>query len=194
VGGRAGGSAGIIGTTGGTAGGSSGRDGSAGAGGRGTRTGGRSGSTGGAGGGTGGSWGTGGTAAGGAGGAGPAMCDPSIRDKDSCDFRASECRKTCGVSALATKPCTCTAGQWNCGDCVYPAGDYSCYQLDKSFVPSCPSGTSNGTTTCTGICSLCSGYQDTTGTDKVGYCSCTDPGGNAPSVYRCASTSEWPPQ
>lgn len=164
--------------------------------------GGAGGSKGGAGGssvgGRGGWWSGGGGATGGSGNGGSIgglqMCDPSIRDKDSCNFGTSACRKTCGVSAMATKPCTCSQGQWNCGDCSYGPGDYSCYRLPASSVPACPFGTVNGNTTCTKACALCSGYRDTTGSDKVGYCSCEDAGTDAPPVYRCASTSEWPPQ
>ncbi len=99
------------------------------------------------------------------------------------------------MAGLATKPCYCSGGQWNCGTCVYPPGDYSCYELPAfGAVPSCSQSTMNGVTSCSGICSLCSGYLDSNGMPKAGYCSCSDSDASAPPVYRCASNSEWPPQ
>jgi hypothetical protein len=121
------------------------------------------------------------------------MCDPSMKDNDPCTRGEAACRKTCGVSGLATKACTCSfAGQWDCGTCTYPAGDYSCYQL-PAFVPSCPFGTMSGDR-CSTTCSVCSGYADSTGMSKAGYCSCSDPDAYGVRVYHCASSSEWPPQ
>jgi hypothetical protein len=141
----------------------------------------------------GGGWtGSAGTTGRGGSGASLPMCDPEIKDNDFCTLGTPACRKTCGVAALATKPCSCIAGQWNCGTCVYPSGDYSCYRL-QGFTPQCPFATMSGVTRCTSLCSLCSGYVDSAGAPKIGYCACaeSDSGGN---VYRCASTSEWPPQ
>lgn len=181
------------GVTDGGAGGSvdaSASGGSTGAGG-GAGSGGRAG-TGGWWGGTGGWWGgTGGTTA-------LPMCDSSLRDKTACTPGSVTCSKNCGVDDLATKPCSCVAGNWSCGTCTYPPGDYSCYQIPASGVQSCGPGTTNGVTSCFGMCSLCSGYLDSTGTPKDGYCACLNDGsgggvyGN--SVYRCASSAEWPPQ
>jgi len=37
-------------------------------------------------------------------------------------------------------------------------------------------------------CLLCSGYQDSAGSPKTGYCVC------AASLWKCASDKEWPPQ
>lgn len=164
------------------------------AGGAGARTGGRGGATTG----TGGWWNTGsggwGWGTGGASGTLP-MCDASIRDKDTCDFGTADCRKTCGVSELGTKPCTCTNRQWNCGDCAYPSGDYSCYELPASGpVPPCPANTINGMTSCFGSCTLCANYTDTSGMAKMGYCACNQDPGDSQRLYHCASSAEWPPQ
>jgi len=191
-----GGAAGQTVGTGGDAGGPGGRGG-----GSATRTGGRGGGTTSTGG-SGGNWGSGGRWSGDAGRMGSTggsdgglpMCDPSIRDKDPCDSGTPDCRKSCGVSSMATKPCTCTGRQWACGDCVYPSGDYSCYQLPAMAPPPCPPSTVNGMTACVGNCTLCSNYMDTTGMPKMGYCACNlDPGDSA-RVYHCASSAEWPPQ
>jgi len=190
---RSGGGAGTIGT-GGSAGGPGGKDGG------GARSGGHGGgvaSTGGTG-----NWGSGGSWTGDAGRTGSTggsegglpMCDAALRDKDPCDLGTPDCRKGCGVSALAQKQCTCTNRQWACGDCVYPSGDYSCYQLPAMSPPPCPQSTVNGMTACVGNCTLCSNYTDTSGTPKIGYCACSlDPGDSA-RVYHCASLAEWPPQ
>ena len=180
------GTAGAGGDTGGAGGSAGAGGGSAGAGGV-AGAGGRSG-TGGWWSGTGGWWGgTGGTTT-------LPMCDSSIRDKSSCTFGSADCLKNCGVDDLATKPCSCVSGSWSCGTCTYPAGDYSCYELPVSGVPSCAPGTTNGDTACFGMCSLCSGYLDSTDTWKSGYCACLNDGPNNTSVYRCASSAEWPPQ
>jgi len=149
-----------------------------------------------------GNWGSGGWWMGGAGRSGSSggseggmpMCDPSLREKDPCDFGTPQCRKACGVSALATKPCTCTNRQWTCGDCVYPSGDYSCYKLPAMSPPPCPPSTVNGMTACTGNCTQCSNYTDTSGMPKMGYCACSLEPGDSARVYHCASSSEWPPQ
>ena len=133
----------------------------------------------------------------GAGGAGvdTPMCDPALRDRDPCTAGAADCRKTCGVSERGTKPCTCGNRQWSCGDCAYPSGDYSCYQLPASGpVPPCPPNTVNGMTSCFGDCTLCANYLDTTGMPKMGYCACNQDPGDGQRLYHCASSSEWPPQ
>jgi hypothetical protein len=122
------------------------------------------------------------------------MCDPDIKDNASCSFGTPSCRKTCGVSALATKACSCAGGQWSCGACSYPPGDYSCYELPSGFIPQCPFATMSGITSCNALCSLCSGYVDSTGAPKIGYCACSDDPDSAGHVYKCASSAEWPPQ
>jgi len=123
------------------------------------------------------------------------VCDPALRDRDPCAAGAVDCRKTCGVSELGAKPCTCADRQWSCGDCVYPSGDYSCYELPASGpVPACPPNTVNGMTSCFGDCTLCANYLDTTGTPKIGYCACNRSPGDGQRLYHCASSAEWPPQ
>jgi hypothetical protein len=125
-------------------------------------------------------------------GSGLPACDPDVKDGGFCALGTAACRKACGVGAGATKPCSCIGGLWNCGTCVYPSGDYSCYRL-QGFTPQCPFATMSGVTRCTSLCSLCSGYVDSAGVPKAGYCACSesDAGGN---VYQCASYAEWPPQ
>jgi len=93
---------------------------------------------------------------------------------------------------------------WECGAsvgmCTYPATtDLSCYRLPEAGTPpNCPANTQSGKTACTTMCSICSGYVDSGGAPKTGYCSCsgtaTDDAGVSGMVYQCASTTEWPPQ
>jgi hypothetical protein len=55
-------------------------------------------------------------------------------------------------------------------------------------------GLGSGTTVaCTQTCSICSGYVDSTGAQKVGYCVCEAMTDGSRS-YECASSAEWPPQ
>jgi hypothetical protein len=132
------------------------------------------------------------------------LCDSSVKDKGTCAAGSADCNKTCGISGSnALKPCTCTtAGTWNCsgGTCVYPAGfDASCYPL-PSAPAACPANTQSNVTMCTTTtpCSMsvCSGYVDSTGAAKTGYCACSGmkafDGGAPVPVYLCASTTEWP--
>ena len=180
------------GAVGGCDGGTSGT-GSAAAGGRGSAAGGRVAAVGGRGGGTGGRGGAPDTDGMGV-GSGLPMCAPDLKDKSACAPGSDGCWKTCGVNNRATKPCSCVAGLWNCGDCVYPPGDYSCYDLSGSaFVAPCPPETHSGMVSCAVLCSLCSGYVDSTGAPKIGYCAC-DTGPDGSRTYQCASSSEWPPQ
>ena len=170
-----------------------------------TGTGGSGGSTG-----TGGTTGTGGSAGNDGGGqdAAPlAACASTVKDNGACTPGTDvDCTKTCGISGSgATKPCTCTvAGTWNCGGgtCVYPSGFPNTCYIRPATVPACPNLTQSNMTTCTptAACTdtICSGYVDSTGTPKTGWCACTGTksvdGGPEMSVYLCASSAEWPPQ
>jgi hypothetical protein len=139
---------------------------------------------------------SGGTGGAGTGGAGVPACDPSIRDRDTCVLGTPDCGLTCGVSNLGTETCTCgTNRRWSCSACVYPPGDYSCYQLPATkFVTACAPATVTGTP-CVGNCTVCSTYgYSTTGTLTSDYCACTQAAGSNQHVYQCASASEWPPQ
>ena len=108
---------------------------------------------------------------------------------------AADCRQTCGVSALGTRSCTCANRRWSCGACIYPPGDYSCYQLPAfGAVMPCPPNTVNETTSCLATCTVCADYVDTNGLRKTGYCACTQAAGDKQRAYRCASASDWPPQ
>lgn len=187
------GSGGVAGRTTPGSAGRAGNDGGGGA-----RAGGRGGST--SGGGGGGSAGTGnnpgnGGRMGGSGGAG-AICDPTMRENDPCGpATAGDCHKTCGVSDLGTKSCSCVSRQWTCGACMYPPGDYSCYDLPASgVVAPCPPNAVNGMTSCFGNCTVCSNYTDASGSLKPGYCACNQDPGDKQRLYHCASSTEWPPQ
>jgi hypothetical protein len=161
--------------------------------------------------GAGGSTGTAGTTGTGGTGADPFSLPDcgAIKDGDPCTAGAADCRKTCGVQASVTgaaKPCKCLVGAgsavWECGAsvgmCTYPATtDLTCYKLPAGTPPACPANTQSGKTTCDTMCSICSGYVDSGGAPKTGYCSCSGSamdGGVTSMVYQCASTTEWPPQ
>jgi len=120
-------------------------------------------------------------------------CPTSITDKSTtCTTEGLACPKTCGVESKGSKTCTCTAGVFVCESvaptCHYPAGaDLTCYHL-PSPVPACPTGTvSNGACT-DAACMPCSGYNDSSGSAKTGYCVCVS------GKYKCASDKEWPAQ
>jgi hypothetical protein len=84
-------------------------------------------------------------------------------------------------------------GVWTCDSCTFPPGDYSCYDLPSGNIRACPSGTQSGITACTGRCTICSGYVESTGAEKNGYCVCEPDAASAPGTYHCASSAEWPP-
>jgi hypothetical protein len=84
------------------------------------------------------------------------------------------------------------------GTCTYPAGDYACYKLPTTADAGCPADAATApqhNTACTlAACTVCggtsamqtTGYKDSGGAAKVGYCVCS--GGK----WQCASDKEWP--
>jgi|GEM_PF-2217960 len=185
-------------TTGGTTGGQV-----AGTGGAANGTGGTSAGTGGGNDGTGGgSTGSGGaSASAGAGGAGTTAGGGATSIGAACTTQAKggvcltptdSCAKTCGPKNAAnvstgTKTETCTAAAYVEGACTFPAGDYGCFKVTAALT-ACPAATAaNGACTLTS-CMPCSGYADSTGAAKVGYCHCVN------GKWSCGSAKEWPCQ
>jgi hypothetical protein len=118
-------------------------------------------------------------------------CPASITDKSTtCTAEGLACPKTCGIENKGTKTCTCTAGVFVCESvaptCHYAAGTaLDCYRLPTP-VPACPAATvHNGTCSAT-ACMPCSGYADSQGVAKTGYCVCVG------TQWKCASDKEWP--
>jgi collagen type VII alpha len=208
----AGGTTGAAGTTGstGTAGttGSTGTAGTTGT----TGTAGTTGSTGTAG--TTGSTGTGGTT--GAGGAAPGQpaCGNTVSSampiakSGTCTSADTQlCYKTCGPASVGFKSETCSGnpGIYNEGDCTFPPGDYSSYAIPTSIPPECPTTApeaGSAQPACTiasnivcggysnaGTPTQTTGYLDSTGAPKVGYCVCA---GTTTKHWSCASTTAWP--
>ena len=117
------------------------------------------------------------------------------------------CYKTCGPASSGFKSETCSGdpGVYNEGDCTFPPGDYSAYAIPTSIPADCPTTapeagsaqpactvaagivcggySNNGTPTQT------TGYLDSTGAAKVGYCVCA---GATTMHWSCASTTAWP--
>jgi hypothetical protein len=94
---------------------------------------------------------------------------------------------------MGTKTCTCTAGVFVCEN-VAPTCHYAstvnvtCYHLPAT-VPACGTTPPVSNSACTAdACMPCSGYTDSGGTLKDGYCVCVA------MKWKCASKNEWPAQ
>jgi hypothetical protein len=168
--------------------------------------------------GSGGSSGSGGSPGSGGSGTGGGPCPAFISDGvTTCTQDGLICPKPCGVEGKGTKNCGCISpyfvfdcGTAQFGGCQYAPGlDLSCYQLPVP-VPACSGAQHNYA--CSGPpCQPCSGYLDQGGSPKTGYCVCAvNPaagtggaggeggggmgGSQPPTIWKCASTAEWPPQ
>jgi hypothetical protein len=193
--GTTGSSTGVAGTTG--AAGTTGSTGAAGT----------TGSTGAAG--TTGSTGTAGTT--GAGGSAPGQptCASTVAKAGTCAATDQQlCYKTCGPADTGFKSETCNGGSYTEGSCTFPPGDYTCEALPTSIPAACPTTApeaGSAQPACTvPTCTVCGGYNmngttptqttgylDSTGAPKVGYCVCA---GSTPATmhWSCASTTAWP--
>ncbi|MES1205293.1 MAG: hypothetical protein ABUS79_05090, partial [Pseudomonadota bacterium] len=133
--------------------------------------------------------GSGGASATGTGGSATAaaLCTTQVKG-GACVAPTDVCGKACGPDKKGAKLETCTAGAYAEGLCEFPAADYSCYKVTAATV-ACPPGTTttSGMNTCdAAACAPCSGYTDSSGAAKVGYCVCTA------GKWSCGSTKEWP--
>jgi hypothetical protein len=198
------GSTGAAGTTGST--GAAGTTGSTGA--AGTTGSGSAGTTGSGTAGTTGSTGTGGSPPGTPACGTAASTNMAIAKSGTCISTDTQlCYKTCGPANTGFKSETCSGnpGIYNEGDCTFPPGDYSMYAIPTAIPPTCPTTapeagsaqpactvapgivcggySNNGTPTQT------TGYLDSTGAPKVGYCVCA---GTTTMHWSCASTTAWP--
>lgn len=102
------------------------------------------------------------------------------------------CYKTCGPENQGAKTLTCTNDTYVEGSCTFSATtNYACYRLTNVQV--CAATPPTGGTTCTlAECQACgnatdTGYFDSGGNSKVGYCVCS-----ASGKWSCASTTAWP--
>ncbi len=127
----------------------------------------------------------------------PACMDGIVKGSACTAASAPLCYKSCGPNNLGFKSETCQSGTYNeQSGCTFPAAqDYSCYKIPTSLPAVCPSATvpRAGTACQVANCNVCFGgiggpqYQDSTGTQKPGYCVCSDAG-----IWTCASTTSWP--
>ena len=126
------------------------------------------------------------------------LCASSVVKDGSCTGGAQPCYKTCGPSSIGFKSETCIGGTYSeQSNCSFPVGpDYSCYKVPAVRSSACPSATvpRAGQACTVAQCTVCFGgtlaaptYQDSTGTQKNGYCVCLDTG-----TWTCASTTSWP--
>jgi hypothetical protein len=103
---------------------------------------------------------------------------------------ADMCGKTCGPDAKGSKSLTCAAAKFVESTCTFPAGaDYSCYKVTAA--QPCAAGTKAGQACTATACQACgattgTGYLDTNGATKQGFCVCSK------GVWSCGSTAEWP--
>jgi hypothetical protein len=106
------------------------------------------------------------------------------------------CYKTCGPEKSGVKPETCTGGAYAEGDCAFdPSKDYSCYKVPATADPSCPTTAPMASSACSPVldCVVCggtTGYLDSTGAAKTGYCVCQAALANP--TWSCASSTAWP--
>jgi hypothetical protein len=157
---------------------------------------------------TGGAGASGGAAAGGAGANGgmsgsgeyQPVCDGSVVKGASCNTSSVHfCYRTCGPDSVGFKSETCQGGAYVEGNCQFPAsGDYSCYSIPNRLPSECPGTVPRAAEACdVPLCTPCFGgtmmnpqYQDSSGSQKTGYCVCNDAG-----VWTCATStdpSSWP--
>ena len=117
----------------------------------------------------------------------------------------SLCYKTCGPQSIGFKSETCPSGGGTYAEqsgCSFlPTGDYSCYKLPATADPTCPTVAPQASTACTvATCVVCggtataqtTGYLDSTGAAKAGFCVCPAAGAGGTSKWSCASTTAWP--
>jgi len=153
---------------------------------------------------------TGGATTGGAGanggmagaGAFQPVCDDSVVKGSACSRSSVQrCYRSCGPDGVGFKLETCMGASYMEGDCQFPAsGDYSCYSVPAPYhLPAaCPAGVPRAADSCdVPQCTPCfSGstyspqYQDSSGSQKTGYCVCSESG-----VWTCATStdpSSWP--
>jgi hypothetical protein len=123
-----------------------------------------------------------------------------------------QCDKTCGPANVGYKTETCSGASYAEGDCTFPSeGNYVCFALGEppADAATCPGtapqhnqpceltlcetaaiGTGCAQTTPCEICGVATGYLDSGGSSKTGYCVCIA-GANG-GKWACGSESAWP--
>jgi hypothetical protein len=106
------------------------------------------------------------------------------------------CYKTCGPESKGFKSETCTAGAYvEQSGCSFPSGDYACYKIPTAADATCPATAPQASTACTVapcvVCGGTTGYLDSSGASKTGYCVCPT-SASGTSKWSCASSTAWP--
>jgi hypothetical protein len=107
------------------------------------------------------------------------------------------CYKTCGPESKGFKSETCTSGIYaEQSGCSFPAGEYSCYKIPAAVDATCPTTAIQASQACTvAKCVVCggnTGYLDSSGSSKTGYCVCQHDADGSPTKWSCASSTAWP--
>ncbi len=148
--------------------------------------------------GAGGATGAGGAiATGGSGGVSPACTATETKAAVCSDTDPQVCTKTCGPEKVGLKTETCLSGVYVEGACQFdPARDYSCYKIPATEDPACPTTLPQAGAACTitdcVVSGGASGYLDSTGAMKLGYCVCQASATAPPPTWSCATTTAWP--
>ena len=105
------------------------------------------------------------------------------------------CYNTCGPEKSGVKLETCTGGAYTEMNCQFdPSKDFSCYKIPTTSPAACPTTAITSGTACTvpdcTVCGGTTGYLDSTGAMKTGYCVCQSASTNP--TWSCASTTAWP--
>ena len=107
------------------------------------------------------------------------------------------CYNTCGPESKGFKSETCTSSKYvEQSACVFPSGDYACYKLPSIVSDACPTSAPTAGQACTVdkcvVCAGTTGYLDSSGNSKTGYCVCQHDADGNPTKWSCASTTAWP--
>jgi hypothetical protein len=105
------------------------------------------------------------------------------------------CYKTCGPEKSGVMSETCTNGAYAEGACMFdPSKTYACYAVPATPDPTCPTTAPMASSPCTiadcVVCGGTTGYLDSTGAAKTGYCVCQASSSNP--TWSCASSTAWP--
>jgi len=127
-------------------------------------------------------------------------CKEGVTKGTTCSGAGAQlCYKSCGPDNVGYKPLTCQGGMYDelQSGCTFPTSqDYGCYAVPQTLPTDCPAGMPRGGQPCQiASCIVCFGgtsfapqYQDSTGTQKNGYCVCSQAG-----VWTCGTYPEaWP--
>jgi hypothetical protein len=119
-----------------------------------------------------------------------AACTTEVKDAG-CTGSAV-CYRYCGPESQGYKSEICNGSKFLEGDCTFSdTTNYACYSLTS--VAACATTPPTTGSTCTiSTCKPCgssttTGYKDSSGSAKIGYCVCTSDG-----KWSCAGTTTWP--